>query len=392
MRRSIYIILFLFGIYQSVSAQSKLSEVLELAEKNSLALQALINNNKAEVQEAKSDIWPDALDVSVGYSSNKDNSSSDKTIYGVSQTFDFPTLWASKIKLKNSLQRYAEHSENAFKQELLFQARSLFFEIVYYNKLIKRQEERVKNNKNLVSFYKTKLEKGDGNILDVKKTIFEQEDHHSDVRLNKAAKISVLEQLRWICQSDSLVVNDTIYEDLQLEPFEKMLQDYESLSPKIQSLNSYQSVVSQKAKLIRQKLVPSISIGYESEKATQESVGTFSVGLSIPIWGGYSKIKQSRAMLKASEYELANSKGILKNDFKRNYQECKALYENFTSIKSAVDNYEAIRLLNIALKSGNISIIEYYQEIDAYFEMLYKFYKLEKEYFQSLANLKKYLF
>ncbi|MFA8451613.1 MAG: TolC family protein [Bacteroidales bacterium] len=389
LKRVIYVLLLFFPV--CIFAQEGLDSVLKQAENNSLSFQNLIQANQLEILEAKKDIWPDQPSVDFGFGRDSKSAVS-KTTYGASQEISFPTVWVQKIRLKNHIQEKAKFSEEAFRQDLLLEVRRLFSEAVFYNKRIARDELRAKNAKEIYRFLKVRLEKGDANILEYNKSRIEYEEQLANLRQDKAKKQEVMGQLKWFCQNPTLKIVETSYEKLVLPLYKDVEQNVISADPFLKNLEAQQRVDMQSAKIRRSEWVPNLSFSYEGERAPGVEYQGAKLGLNIPLWANKSRAQQATAIEKKAFFEYSDKKGIYLSNLKSLYKFTVSSQENYLHLDKAIKEYPALKLLEKALNSGQISVLQYYQEIEDYYQLESKLLDMEKEYYQNLAKLLKYSF
>lgn len=388
-------ILFLLSICMlsfGLHAQVSLTEVIRQAEENSQSLQAMINSNQAENMAARKEIWPEKPSIEVGYAPNRNETSEIKKTLSVSQGFNFPTVWFQKAKYRKYLQEKAKYSEESFRQEIRLQARISYADLVFFHKRMTKENVRLENAKEMLAYFQLRFDKGDANILDLNKARIDYQEHMADYRLLQAERTNVLEQLRWLTQNPELEVNAEEYELLELKEIEPMFESYTANDASLKALNANYQMEAQEARLLKNEFLPDIEVGYEIEKTPNEDFRGFSLGLSIPLWGNQSRHRQAKALQRSAEYEYLDQKTLMFSNFKMMYNRTKSLEQNYVSLKQSIESYNAEELLTKALKTGQINSIDYFTELDSYYETICKYLEAEKEYHQSLATLLKYSF
>src|SRR5690606_19279545 len=89
--------------------------------------------------------------------------------FAVTQSFDFPTAYRKKKQLADEQMEQANFQLMSTRQDILLEAKLLCFELVYRNKfqieIIKRKQDTEK----WLADFQMRLDKGEGNILDVNK-------------------------------------------------------------------------------------------------------------------------------------------------------------------------------------------------------------------------------
>ncbi|MBK8195244.1 MAG: hypothetical protein IPK76_19265 [Lewinellaceae bacterium] len=94
----------------------------------------------------------------------------DQTDIFVVQPFDFPTTYKKRRDLAAAQGAVSISEIAGRRQEVLLEAKLVCLEMVYRNKLKAQFDRRKLDLEKLRGDFQTKLDKGDGNILDVNKT------------------------------------------------------------------------------------------------------------------------------------------------------------------------------------------------------------------------------
>ena len=186
------------------------------------------------------------------------------------------------------------------------------------------------------------------------------------------------------------MIKDTEYENLSFPSLESVLSNIKSKDPEYKGFEAEAQLADQSSRLIKSEMLPDLGVGYEIEKTPSEEFRGVSVGISIPLWGNKSRIKQAKAMSKAAMLETLDNQGLYLSQIKSLYTETKNSHESYTRLKKAVEDYQADYLLKKAVMSGEISLIDYYQELEYYYGIEQNFLEAEKEYHQNLAKILKY--
>ena len=113
-------------------------------------------------------------------------------------------------------------------------------------------------------------------------------------------------------------------------------------------------------------------------------------GISIPMWESKNTVKLQKAKMDNSENAILD----YSNDY---YYEIKQLYGRYESLKNILDDYQkvtngiqSVQLLDKALAAGQISVLEYFVELNYYNSSYNSFLEIEKEYYEVVATLLKY--
>jgi outer membrane protein TolC len=136
--------------------------------------------------------------------------------------------------------------------------------------------------------------------------------------------------------------------------------------------------------------LPKIEAGYHSQGILGQSYKGAHAGITIPLWENKNRAKAAQANL---AYATTNSQThILEHRL-----ENKGYYDQLAVRVNAMEEYRTLLatlnntpLLNKALRLGQITTIQYFQDESYYFSAYDKYLQIEWEYQQAVARLYKF--
>lgn len=182
-------------------------------------------------------------------------------------------------------------------------------------------------------------------------------------------------------------LNYPVFGNLSLD---SLISEKKELSPSIKIADKNKEQSKSMVELQRSLNLPDLTFGYGSETVGNSSFKGMLMGLNIPLWSNKNKVKAAKVNIQHAEVELKNEMLELESETKRQYQTYVSLKENLKEYKSALDNIQIIKLLKKSMELGKISIIDYFREIQYYYEIYDEYLQLEREYYLVLARLYKY--
>lgn len=371
--------------------QSNIDKTLTDIAKNNKRIQANTqywNAQKVQYQTGNSLYNPT---VEYDYLKGSPANAGNQTDFTITQSFDFPTVYGKKMQLAKQLSTQADLQLKAANQELLLEAKKICIELVYRNKLqvplIKRKEA---TEKWLANFRK-KLSTGDGTILDVNKAEIQLLEIKKQFQDNASIIITLNEQLTSLNGGTALHLTDVVYFEIPAIP------DFETLEKEIETQDYLKKALEQE-KVIAQKqmdvskalALPKMEVGYHYQGILGQTYNGIHTGISLPLWESRNTVKLQKAKMTYAETALADHTN-------EHYFEIKQLYARYESLKSILEDYqriknsvEPIKLLDKALSAGQISVLEYFVELNYYNTTFNSYLEIEKEYYEVVATLLKY--
>ena len=185
----------LFTLTGGVQAQNSIEQVLKNIETNNKELQANAQLITSQKLESKTD--NNLPDPTLSYAHLWGAKDKNETIgeLVVSQSFDFPSLYATRNKL-NRLKAGAYDSQaDVFRQDKLLQAKEVCLDIIMLRQQKQILEERLRNAEVLAEMYAKRLQTGDANALETNKINLELLNVRTEASLNETALRNKMQEL-----------------------------------------------------------------------------------------------------------------------------------------------------------------------------------------------------
>ena len=247
----------------SAQAQNSIEQVLRNIETNNKELQA----NKQLIQSQKLEARTDnnLPDPTLSYAhlwGSKDKSETIGELV-VSQSFDFPSLYATRNKL-NRLKIGAYDSQaDVFRQEKLLQAKELCLDIIMLRQQKQILEERLRNAEELAKMYAKRLQTGDANALETNKINLELLNVKTEVSLNETALRNKLQELSTLNGNLPVVFEESQY------PAVPFPTDYQILKSEVLSADRTLMALGNESLVARKQIavnksqwLPKLELGY----------------------------------------------------------------------------------------------------------------------------------
>ncbi len=387
---SLLLIVFLLNL-PAANAQSKIDSILVSVLENNKTLQANLQYWETRKLQYKTGLTPSNPQVEYDYLIGSPDNAGNQTEITAFQSFDFPSAYIKRKQLSNEQGNQAAQHLISKRQEVLLEAKLVCIELVYQNKLIKELSLRKSNGESVLSNFETKLNKGDGNILDVNKARLQLIGINSEYQESISAINQLNERLISLNGGNLIYFADTIYFQLpDIPDFENLEAQFEAADPLRQILEKEKIIAQKELELSRALSYPRFEAGYHYQGILGQQYNGFHTGITIPLWENKNTVKAQKSKLLYADLELLDHRN-------NHYYEIKQLYEKYRNLKITVSEYQntllslnTTYLLNKSLSSGYISSIEYFLEMNYYATALNTYLKIEKEYYQTIAELYKF--
>ena len=312
--------------------------------------------------------------------------------FSVTQQLDFPTAYGYRFKVANSRIEQNAFLQKSAEQEVLLEAKKICIELVYQNKKQVAFERRFAINQKLYTDIKKKFDLQDATVLDLNKIKVQLATVKSDLILQKGKVTELKTRLTELNGGLELAITDTLYpETLPVPLFEELDSLIEANDPIIRSYEKDIEVNQQQLNLVKSLTLPKIETGYHSQSILGQNYKGFHLGVSIPLWENKNKVKSQSQSLDYSSLRLQEQRIEHRYANKGIYNRYEAVKQAFSETQSILDNLNTVPMLDKALRLGQITSIEYGNELGLYYSLQERLLELEKDYNLTIAELQKYM-
>lgn len=346
----------------------------------------------SELYEARSENALDDPEIELSRQWAKGDSEN-KFEISVSQSFDWPGVYAARSKALKSQSRAMDYLNLSKELDARLEAKTLLLDIIYNKKQIKCLSEQFEAINRLVEKYTTGVERGELSRMDLMKLKIERiriSNSLDDAKLQSAVLKQSLSALAGGNSCDDIIAAMNEY------PEEVILSvdDYDRILTEADPQGKYNALMAQSQRDIvkaeSRKRLPSLSLGYIHSREDGDIFNGMSVGVSLPFFSAKNKVKAARALETSMQYEQQTIALQRKATMESNRIKTVDLFRRMNEMQSVFKNSDATSMLVKALEGGQISVLEYLNEVQYYLEARSELLTLEYEYQVAAANLNKY--
>lgn len=386
--KKILLILVSIAWSSSLWAQDNIHTVLTSIENNNTSLKALRESVEADKLENKTDLTLSNPELGFNYLWGSPNEMGNRTDFSVSQTFDLPTLTGMKNKVANEKNALLEWQYKADRMNILLEAKQYCIDLVYYNALKKELKLRLQHAQTIADGYKTRMEKGDANILEYNKSRMNLTSVAGELAKIEVERKAIAEQLKRLNGGKTITLNDEVFNEVELPiNFEEWYLRAEQQSPVLAYVKQEIEVNKRQVTLSKNNNLPTLSAGYMSESVSGENFRGVSLGLSIPLWENKNKVKQAKAALRAAEAIAIDSKQQFYGQLQIAFNRTMGLQTIAHNYRNTMEIANSTNLLKKALDAGAISLLEYVLEMEFYYDTINQTLEAERDYQKAYAEL-----
>lgn len=316
--------------------------------------------------------------------------------FTITQDIPFPTVFTSQIALGNSLVLGSELRKTATENELAFQVKQVYYQLVY---LASREELLLRQDSiynNFVKATELRYRAGETRLLENTTAESQRDEARNQLAQTQADILVYQKLLESLMNSDqpvTIVIPELTERRLILDPDTSSIWQ----NPQLAYIKQQIAIASAEKKVAAAKVMPDITIGYFN----QTLIGTpvtengspatmsnrfqgFLAGIAIPLWFGpeAAKVNVANLKLRRTQSEYDYNRSLMEGRWRQAVQE-------YLKNKNSVNYYRSSALLNaelmlnqseLAFRNGEINYTEYWLAIQ-------NSIRIRENYLQSLNNL-----
>ena len=348
-----------------------IENVLAMIEKNNATLKTAQAEMKADCLENRTGIFWASPEVEYARLWGSPTEIRNRTDVSVTQTLDYATISGMKSRLAKAKDGLAEEELRMTRQAVLLQARQTCIDVIYYNIMRCRLQERVATMQEIADACKRRLKEGNANVLEYNKAKIGLAEAEAALSSGNIEREALMETLRQMNGGNAVTLDDTVYATAAIPAdFSQWLENVNEKSPQLQYIGHQIEVGRREMKLAKAENLPRLSAGYMSEKTFGEHYQGISIGLSIPLWENKNKTKSARARMQANEFRMTEVRQQQSNRLKLCYQRAIELQKLSDTNRKNILSLRHGTLLGKALDNGEITLTDYLLEMRSYYEVL----------------------
>lgn len=363
-----------------------IDDILGQVGENNLTLKALQQQLAAGADANLAEARLEGPEVEFGYLFGEDGRR--RHDFGVSQSFDFGALTGARKRLALGQNELLALEYRTSRRDILTQARKLVYRIVNCNALIAEYTRRADNARAVEQAYRSGYEKGEFSVIDYRKAAVGLAEAEGTLRLCEVERDGLLAELKNLNGGEEIEITACEQETVLLPgSFGQWLEQASGKSSALEYVRTSTSNSEKQLKLSRSEAFPSLSVGYKSEVVPGEGFRGVSVGVSIPLWSAGKKISSAKKQLEAARLAEQDALVQFRTNAENLYEKAASLAESAAGYALLTDSDEGLRDLQKALDSGQMSLLDYMNEISYFYSSRELALQTQLEYLLAVADL-----
>lgn len=386
----IFFITMMFGL--NIFSQGNIEDILSVIEKNNTMLSALRKSAEAEKLGNKTGIYLQNPEIEFHYLWSNPSVIGNRTDVTIKQSFDFPTAYKYNNQISDIKNQQVEIEYQKQLRTLLLHARLVCIDIIYKNALQSELSKRLDHAQIIGDSYSSKLDIGEGNILDYNKAQLNLLNISKELESIEIERSALLSELIRFNGGVVIDFTDSIFQTPEIPiDFEQWYLIAEQKNPVLNWLQQEIEKGQKLEKFNRAMSLPKLQAGYMSESIIGEQFQGIIVGLSIPLWENKNTVKYAKANAIAYESITNDNKIQLYNQLKALHTKAIGLQISANDYRINLKLFDHSSLLTKAFDKGEITLINYILEQSIYYKSVDNLLKLERDLNRTLAELNQFL-
>lgn len=381
-----------------------MTRILSQIEANNKELQAAAQQAKAAQWENRS--ANNLPDPTLSYAHVWDSRDSEITQGEliVSQSFDFPTLYASRHRMNRYLGAAIDADLQATRQRILLEAKQLCIDLTALHQQRQLLQQRLQQADQLAQLYRKRLDEGDANQLEMNKIKLEQLNAQTAFRLTESNLQSKMQQLIALNGQQPLLpgrpgplgpavpspeaIGLTAFADTPLPAdFLTLFGELVASDPQLQALEQSRLAAVKQLSVSRQGWLPKLELGYRRNSESGHPLNGVVVGFSIPLFENRGKVKSARLQSMSIGFQREDALSKEQSRLNSLYEEATQLHQQIQAYRETLSSQQHLALLEKALKEGEISLIDYFIEATLVYDSQSNLIELQSQYERTVAEL-----
>ncbi len=358
----------------------------------STQLQAARLSTDAETAALRSENNLSDPEVEFGYLWGE-GATDDKWNISVSQSFDWPGVYAARRKAIAAGSRALEESYRATQLATVLDVKLAMIDLVNSRKHLQLASEMTDTIQRLYDAMKSGVANGEISRLDLNKLEIERVNLRRELGSCKRAYEDCLASLRILNggrECGELLSTVTDYPAEPLDSEEAYVERALASNPAIAAARTKQESDRLAARAERRMSYPGFSIGYTYEHEVPDRWHGITFGLTLPVFSSRHKAKAATLAADAAGYEVMSLESSETATVAADRRKAAVLLDEIQTLRPVVDSANHLLLLHKALRGGQLTLIEYLQEAQFFLQARKDFLETEYQYNLTLARLNRF--
>lgn len=307
---------------------------------------------------------------------------------GISQDIDYPGLYRARSQVAGLERENASLVLLAVKADKALAVKQLIIDIINSHRRYELYSAVARNIALVDSLTRVSYDRGAATALDLWKMRFALlENEHNLAEME--GDIRALEGTLTATGVEFINGEDEFWHDYPLQPLINPDDAGQNMLADAIVSNSI-ALGNARIKATKLEAVPGFSIGYIHAFEENTHFNGFNIGLRLPSFSQKKKNQAARLEAEAARLEAAFEADNIRAELQGQYDEAVALSKALERYRELTGDDGYLKLLDKAYRGGELTVIEYLNEINLFITARIGYLDLEYRYNLALARLNRY--
>ena len=372
-------------------SQTGFEEILQQVEQNNTELLALTTGLEGKRFELLSGNNLPNPEAGFFYLPFGEHETGDYTEYQITQNFEFPTVYSSRKALIDQQVRQLELNYKLKRQEILLSAQSYALELVLLSKKMEVVQKRVSQAKTILDQMNQLFQSGELGILDLNKARVAWLQEQFLVQQLEIQQKNLVSKLVNLNGGKSIPEIPKEYPLLpQIGQAELLWEEKLQSEPQLIAIEQLAQLAQHQLQVEKNKVLPNLSAGFNRQGVMGSYYSGVYGGFSIPLWGSRGKVKAAQYQVDFQSQNRVVQTDLFRVQFDREYRDYQILQEKFQEYRDTLTSLDTEELLLQAYQLGELSFIQYYQEVQFFRQAFDTYLDMQHQLYQSHTSILKH--
>ena len=308
----------------------------------------------------------------------------------IGQSFDLSTVMGYKSRAAESQNLLVDEEYRMARMDILLEAQLAYIDLVYYNSLISELDRRLMHARRVAEAEQRRLDNGDTDVLSYNNVVLSLSVLEAERERACTEQTVLMTQLTRLNGGEPLgnLEAKTIDVIEPLANIDSLVAQAMEHSPAMTLVRAGRDAAKSELSLAKSQHLPTLSATYINERHTigDRSQGV-AIGVSLPLWANKNRVRSARASLHAAEARETDAQVQLRSQLQAGYERVQGLQRTAVLYRTTLDEANNTALLERAMDEGFISVLEYLQGIELYYDYLDRSLNADRDYQRALAEM-----
>ncbi|MGM9804376.1 MAG: TolC family protein [Muribaculaceae bacterium] len=375
----------------SCATAANIQDVLTQVKQNNKQLKALVAQIGADSLDLRSSNNLSNPEVEGAYLFGK-GPLGDKWEVGVSQGFDWPGVYSARGKANNHRLEALSWSYRSAQLTVLSEAYDICLEIIACNRSIAFEKRVLSNLTEMYEKSSKGLEQGEVSILDTNKLRIECLAARQRIDESEVLRDAAIKRLEGCNGNVPIGGIESLceYPQQQLKELSYYLNQVRGVDPQLQELSASMMADKGDVDVAKMQGLPKFKLGYKYANELGDKFNGVTMGVSLPVFENRGKKNAAKARQIATELQYDNVAAAAESLVSENYGKASRLRSQISEYSKALGDGNNLVVLQKALQGGQITLLNYLQEVRYFTEAQAVLLDMEKELNATMLVLNRY--